>query len=187
MRWATASPSESATRRHVTAAGNDYRVLQPRLVMDANRNRSRRRLRRARAGRRHRGDGQARGATVGRPLTGFDADLTETVVLAHLADPLAEPHGDPAAAPAPGSSTTCSPTSARKTEPQPQPAVVYTLARETHDSDPAPAGEPKMQHAFAYSDGFGREIQKKIQAEPGPVPSATRTARSSSARTGSQR
>ena len=27
-----------------------------------------------------------------------------------------------------------------------------------------------MQHGFSYSDGFGREIQKKIQAEPGPVP-----------------
>ena len=28
----------------------------------------------------------------------------------------------------------------------------------------------KIQHSFSYSDGFGREIQKKIQAEPGPVP-----------------
>ena len=26
-----------------------------------------------------------------------------------------------------------------------------------------------MQHSFTYSDGFGREIQKKIQAEPGPT------------------
>ena len=33
--------------------------------------------------------------------------------------------------------------------------------------------ESKVQHSFTYSDGFGREIQKKIQAEPGPVPAAT--------------
>ena len=26
-----------------------------------------------------------------------------------------------------------------------------------------------MQVSFSYSDGFGREIQKKVQAEPGPV------------------
>jgi hypothetical protein len=45
-----------------------------------------------------------------------------------------------------------------------------TLLRETHDSDPVPAGGLKIQHSFSYSDGFGREIQKKIQAEPGPVP-----------------
>src|SRR3712207_4411993 len=28
----------------------------------------------------------------------------------------------------------------------------------------------KLQISFSYSDGFGREIQKKVQAEPGPVP-----------------
>src|SRR5262249_56390095 len=27
-----------------------------------------------------------------------------------------------------------------------------------------------FRHGFTYSDGFGREIQKKGQAEPGPVP-----------------
>ena len=29
--------------------------------------------------------------------------------------------------------------------------------------------QTKIQHSFSYSDGFGREIQKKIQAEPGPL------------------
>ena len=29
--------------------------------------------------------------------------------------------------------------------------------------------QTRIQHAFSYSDGFGREIQKKIQAEPGPL------------------
>ena len=49
-----------------------------------------------------------------------------------------------------------------------QPAFAATLARETHDSDLPPGQQSKIQVGFGYSDGFGREIQKKIQAEPGP-------------------
>lgn len=44
------------------------------------------------------------------------------------------------------------------------PAVVHTFAREQHG-----AANPRWQESYSYSDGFGREIQKKIQAEPGPV------------------
>src|SRR5262249_51976711 len=44
------------------------------------------------------------------------------------------------------------------------------LARETHVSESAPAVGLRIQTSCSYSDGFGREIQKKIQAEPGPVP-----------------
>ena len=51
-----------------------------------------------------------------------------------------------------------------------QPAFAATLARETHAHDPVPEDGLKIQVSFSYSDGFGREIQKKIQAEPGPVP-----------------
>jgi RHS repeat-associated protein len=50
-----------------------------------------------------------------------------------------------------------------------QPVFAATLARETHTSDPPPADGPKIQISFSYSDGLGREIQKKIQAEPGPL------------------
>src|SRR5206468_12191623 len=50
------------------------------------------------------------------------------------------------------------------------PPYAATLARETHASDPLPPQGLKIQISFSYSDGFGREIQKKIQAEPGPVP-----------------
>ncbi|MGH4000241.1 MAG: SpvB/TcaC N-terminal domain-containing protein, partial [Pseudonocardiaceae bacterium] len=57
-----------------------------------------------------------------------------------------------------------------KDQSDPQPAVAYTLARETHDADLASGQQTLIQHSFSYSDGFGREIQKKIQAEPGPVP-----------------
>src|SRR5262249_806161 len=45
-----------------------------------------------------------------------------------------------------------------------------TLARESHVSDPAPPGGLRIQCSFSYSDGFGREIQKKVQAEPGSAP-----------------
>lgn len=50
------------------------------------------------------------------------------------------------------------------------PVWVATLARETHVSDlGSVGGQTKIQITFSYSDGFGREIQKKIQSEPGPV------------------
>ena len=43
------------------------------------------------------------------------------------------------------------------------------LARETHVK-PTPQGQSsKIQLAFSYSNGLGKEIQQKIQAEPGPV------------------
>ena len=51
-----------------------------------------------------------------------------------------------------------------------QPPFAATLARETHVSDLAPGQQSRIQISFAYSDGFGREIQKKIQAEPGRAP-----------------
>jgi RHS repeat-associated protein len=46
-----------------------------------------------------------------------------------------------------------------------QPAFVHTLARERHG-----AANPRWQETYSYSDGFGREVMQKIQAEPGPVP-----------------
>src|SRR5262249_31777784 len=50
-----------------------------------------------------------------------------------------------------------------------QPVYAATLARETHASHPLPPQGLKIQISFTYSDGVGREIQKKIQAEPGKV------------------
>lgn len=154
----------------LTIGGNDYRVLQPRLVMDANGNRSA-------------GVFDALGfvvgtAVMGKPLPAtiegdsldtFEPDLTEAVVLEHLARPLVNPE------------VILSKASTRlvydlnayqhtKNSNDPQPVVVYTLARETHDSDPVPSGGLKIRHSFSYSDGFGREIQKKAQAESGPTP-----------------
>lgn len=50
-----------------------------------------------------------------------------------------------------------------------KPPYAASIARETHVSDPVPEGGLKVQISFSFSDGFGREIQKKIQAEPGAV------------------
>ena len=155
---------------NITTEGNDYRVLQPFLVMDANRNRATVSFDAL---------GMIAGSAVsGKPapapvegdsLTGFTADLTEAETLAQLANLLAAP------------ATVLANATQRilydlfayhrtRTQPDPQPIVTYTLNRETHTSDPVPAGGVRFQHSFTYSDGFGRLIQKKVQAEPGPVP-----------------
>jgi hypothetical protein len=49
------------------------------------------------------------------------------------------------------------------------PVCAASIARETHVSDLAPGAQTKVQLHFVYSDGFGREAQTKVQAEPGPL------------------
>jgi RHS repeat-associated protein len=106
---------------------------------------------------------------LGDSLTGFNPDLTQNDIDDHLANPLADPHAIL------GRATTrlvydLFAYHRSKDQLDPQPSVVYTLVRETHGADLAPNQQTKIQHSFSYSDGFGREIQQKIQAEPGPVP-----------------
>ncbi len=148
--------------------GNDYRVLQPRLIMDANRNRSEIAFDTL---------GLVVGSAVmGKPedmlgdsLDGFVADLDETQITDAFADPLGT------------ASSWLGRASTRliydvfafersRDQERPEPAAVYTLARETHDADLADGETSALQHAVSYSDGFGREIQQKLPAEPGPVP-----------------
>ncbi len=146
---------------------NDYRVLRPSEVVDQNGNR---------------GDvvfdalgfvvGSAvRGKateTLGDSLAGFVSDLDDATIAAHLADPLADPLSVLQGA------------SARliydvnafyrtRAQPQPDAAVTYLIERETHVSDLPPGGTTLCRHELIYSDGNGRQIQKKVQAEPGPV------------------
>ena len=45
------------------------------------------------------------------------------------------------------------------------PVYAHTFSRERHG-----AANPRWQETYEYSDGFGREIMVKAQAEPGPVP-----------------
>lgn len=150
----------------------DYRVLQPALVMDPNRNCSEVAFDAL---------GMVAGtAVMGKPeenprpgdrlTAAFQADLTQTEIDQFFADPKG-----PIAATLLGDATTRivydltaywrEPDSAKK-----PPVVAATLARETHASKPVPDGGLRIQVSLSYSDGFGREIQKKIQAEPGPVP-----------------
>ncbi len=49
------------------------------------------------------------------------------------------------------------------------PAFTATIARETHLHDLAPGERSDVQVELSHCDGFGRVVQKKIQAEPGPV------------------
>lgn len=154
-----------------TKPSNDYRVLQPSRVMDPNRNRTQVAF-------------DALGmmvatAVMGKPeetlgdsLNGFSTDLTGAEILDHLTNPLTDPHA----------MLGCATTrlvydlfayQRTKGQTAPQPAVVYTLARETHDADLQPGQQTKIQHSFSYSDGFGREIQQKIQAEPEQINGVT--------------
>jgi len=146
---------------------SDYRVLQPSQIMDPNRNRTKVAFDAL---------GMVVGtAVMGKPeeslgdsLEGFTADLIESVTLDHLANPLIAPDVILARA----TTRVVYDTYAywrTKDRPDAQPVVVYTLAREKHDADLQPGEEIHIQHSFAYSDGFGREIQKKIRAEPGPL------------------
>jgi len=148
-------------------ADNDYRVLQPRLVTDPNGNR---------AAVAFDALGMVVGTAVmgkegdkgGDSLEGFEPDLDEGTVLDHIQNPLTDPREILRRA---TTRLVYDLYAYHRTQEslQPQPAVVYTLARETHDSDLAPGELTKVQHGFSYSDGFGREVQKKIQAEPGPL------------------
>lgn len=152
---------------NVTRARLDYRVLRPRQVTDANGNRAEAAF-----------DALGmlvgvavmgkEGQNLGDSLEGFQADLPESVLLEHIRNPLHDPHR------VLGNATTrmvydLFAFERTRAESQPQPAVTYTLARETHVSGLAPGEHTKIQHSFSYSDGFGREIQKKMQAEPGPI------------------
>ena len=50
-----------------------------------------------------------------------------------------------------------------------KPVFAAIFVRETHVADLTPAQTSKVQVSFSYSDGLGREIQKKAQAEPGAL------------------
>lgn len=141
------------------SAANDYRVLQPREVTDPNRNRSASAF-----------DALAMvvaTAVMGKPgqpagdlLERFVADPTLAKVQAFIADPQSE------AASLLGKATTRIVYDLDRYKRTGQPPFAATLARETH-FEPARDGQTKIQISFSFSDGFGREIQKKIQAEPG--------------------
>jgi RHS repeat-associated protein len=158
-----------------TAIRNDYRVLQPYWVSDPNGNRTQ-------------AEFDALGmvvatAMMGKPgeekgdnLADFEADLTQPRIDSfHEA---LDPHALAADLLKSASARTIYDLDRFRVSQQAHPddarqweaPYAATLAREIHASDPLPPQGLKIQISFSYSDGFGREIQKKIQAESGSVP-----------------
>jgi RHS repeat-associated protein len=156
------------------AASNDYRVLAPTLVTDANANRAAATFDALGLVVATAVMGKA-GDRVGDLPTGFSPELSQAQTDAlHDATDLVT-----LVAPLLGNATTrivydinrfFRTRSAAPTDPtQWLPAFSAILARETHVSDLAPGAQSTIRISFGYSDGFGREIQQKVQAEPGPV------------------
>jgi RHS repeat-associated protein len=159
---------------NTTAAAYDYRVLQADLLTDANGNQSAVCFDAL---------GMVAGTALmgktteqlGDSLTSFTADLTQQQIDDFYG--AADPHT--LAAALLGTATTrivydinLFQTSSAATPGDPtqwQPVFAATIARETHVSDLAPGQQSNLQITFTYSDGYGRGIQKKVQAEPGPV------------------
>ena len=149
---------------NTVSAVNDYRVLQPTLSTDPNGNRSAVAF-------------DALGMVVGTALMGKENESTGDSLTGFIADltpqqiddffNATDPH-DPAHSLLTNATTRIiyNPDSFRNTG---QPVFAATFARETHASDPLPPYGLKIQITFSYSDGFGREIQKKFQAESGPI------------------
>jgi RHS repeat-associated protein len=147
-------------------AQNEYRVLQPRLVTDANNNRSEIAFDALGmvAGTAIMGK---EGEALGDSLEGFDPDLDPATILEHIADPRTNPSAILARAGVRLIYDLHRYQHSESTDSQPN--LVYTMVRETHNSDLTPGAQTRILHSFSYSDGFGREIQKKIQVEPGVI------------------
>jgi RHS repeat-associated protein len=142
---------------NVLTNANDYRLLMPSLVTDPNGNRS------AVA---FDGLGRVAGTAVvsreglGDSLDGFEPDLDDSIVAEHLTNPLINPEEIL------GNATARFLYDFYRDG---RPNVVYSMARETHQSDLNSQEKTNIQHVFAYSDGMGQSLQSKIQAEPGEV------------------
>lgn len=161
----TAGDRDAADR--IIGNGNDYRVLRPRLVTDANRNRAEAAFDAL---------GRVSGTAVmgkaeehlGDSLSGFEPDLDQAATDRYLADPLL----DPGAVLAQASTRVIYDDLAfwlSRSDDRPLPCVVAALARETHVSALGPGERTRVRHHLSYSDGFGRQVQQKAQAEPGPL------------------
>ena len=143
-----------------TAAEHDYRVLQPKIVTDPNGNRTKAQFDALGmlAGTALCGKDEAIGPVEGDSFVNFTPDLTPAQIKAFFdsTDPraLAITHL--------GTATTRILYDLERV-----PVCAASIARETHVHDPG-GDQTKVQLHFVYSDGFGREAQTKVQAEPDP-------------------
>jgi RHS repeat-associated protein len=159
---------------NTASAVNDYRVLAPVLITDANGNQAAVSLNVLGLATATAVMGKP-GQNFGDTLTGFTADLPQAQIDAFY--DAADPHT--IAAPLLGNATTRvvydihgfynSITAAPGNPAAWRPPFAATIARETHSSALSAGQASALQIGFSYSDGFGREIQQKQQAEPGPV------------------
>lgn len=145
----------------------DYRVLSLCRLIDANRNRAEIVFDAL---------GLVAGSAVmgklaqraGDSLEGFDPDLDEVTIREHMDHPFRDSHRLLRSATRRFVYDLFAYSRTRH-HAQPQPSAVYTLLRETHAADLGPGEHTRFQHSYSYSDGFSREIQYKLQAEPGPL------------------
>jgi RHS repeat-associated protein len=144
----------------------DYRVLSPYLVTDPNGNRSQvifdvlgMVAGAAVMGKANEPDGKPKGDL----MDGFKADITLSEIQKFIADPRGKAKNLLKDA------TTRIIYDIDRFSRCGQPPFAATLAREIHTRDPGSEDSP-IQISFTYSDGFGREIQSKIQAESGDAP-----------------
>jgi RHS repeat-associated protein len=166
--------TRDALDNRVTVVANDYRVLQPRLVSDPNGNQTEVAFDTL---------GMVVGTAVmskpgedlGDLLDGFVSDPEPIQLNGLLAKPR-QPHPDNTQSKATliahtllGKASTRILYDLDRFKNHGEPPFAITIARETHVSDLKPEQQSKLQISISYSDGFGREIQKKIQAEPGPL------------------
>jgi RHS repeat-associated protein len=139
-------------------AALDYRVLQPHRLTDSNGNRAEARFDALGMLAGTALSGKAEGPVEGDSFEDFVTDLTREDVAAYFdaANPTL------AAIAHLGTATTRIIYDLERV-----PVCAAAIARETHVSALAPGEHTKVQLHFAYSDGFGRIAQTKIQAEPG--------------------
>jgi RHS repeat-associated protein len=143
-----------------TTAEPDYRVLQPKIVTDPNGNRTEARFDALGmlAGTALRG--KATGTVGGDSFETFTTDLTPAEIKAFFDAP--DPR--PLAIAHLGAATTRILYDLERV-----PSCAASIARETHVSALPQGSQTKVQLHFVYSDGFGREAQTTVQAEPGPL------------------
>lgn len=167
--------TRDALNNRVTVDANDYRVLQPRLVSDPNRNQTEVAF-------------DALGLVVGTAVMGKPADnppqgdRLDAQFSPEPAQELLDAFIDKPREASPDPNVSAATQAAHDLLANATTRIVYdltrymrvgeppfaaTIARETHVSELAQGAKSKLQISFSYSDGFGREIQKKIQAEPG--------------------
>ncbi|MEE4235831.1 MAG: toxin TcdB middle/C-terminal domain-containing protein [Anderseniella sp.] len=174
--------TRDALGNRMTVEANDYRVLQPRLVSDPNRNQTEVAfdtlglvVGTAAMGKPLE-EGEEEVEKEGDSLAGFAPEPTAAQRDAFFAEPrqasASQPNTGEATAVAHellAGATTRIVYDLDRFMRSGEPPFAATIARETHVSDLKNGEKSKLQISFSYSDGFGREIQQKVQAEPGPL------------------